>query len=82
MAISWGTFQEYLAHLNKKRLNDAESAFLKAQDVGGSEKAVRQWLAFVENEKRREETMRQTLPDEVKREQDEMLQNLPDSSGS
>ncbi len=70
-----------MAHLNKKRLNDAESAFLKAQDVGGSEKAVKQWLAFVANEKKREETMKQTLPDEVKREQDEMLQNLPESSG-
>ena len=71
-----------MAHLNKKRLNDAESAFLKARDAGGSDKQVRQWLAFVENEKKREETMKQTLPDEVKREQDEMLQNLPDTSGS
>ncbi len=71
-----------MAHLNKKRLDDAESAFIKARDVGGSDKAVTQWLAFVANEKKREETMKQTLPDAVEREQDEMLQNLPDSSGT
>lgn len=71
-----------MAHLNRKRLDDAESAFLKARDAGGSDKAVNQWLAFVENEKKREASMKQVLPDEVKREQDEMLQNLPDSSGT
>ncbi|MEM7084271.1 MAG: tetratricopeptide repeat protein [Pseudomonadota bacterium] len=70
-----------MAHLNRKRLNDAESAFIKARDAGGSDKQVQQWLAFVANEKKREETMRQTLPDQVEREQDEILQNIPDSSG-
>ncbi len=71
-----------MAHMNKKRLNDAESAFLKARDAGGSDKAVTQWLAFVANEKRREASMKQVLPDAVKREQDEILKNLPDNSGN
>ncbi|MFK8030482.1 MAG: tetratricopeptide repeat protein, partial [Gammaproteobacteria bacterium] len=71
-----------MAHLNKKRLNDAESAFLKARDIGGSKKAVDQWLAFVANEKKRKKSLEQALPDAVEREEDQLLKNIPNSAGN
>ncbi|NNF17659.1 MAG: hypothetical protein HKN70_13025 [Gammaproteobacteria bacterium] len=70
-----------MAHLNMKRLSDAETAFIRAKAADDrSRKAADQWLAFVANERRRKETMEQVMPQGEMRVQDEMLRNIPSDS--
>lgn len=68
-----------MAQINKKKWTEALSAFGSARGDSRSTRQIDQWEAFVKNEIKREETMKQTLPDAVKREQDEMLRDQPSS---
>jgi len=65
-----------MALFNQRSLSAARDAFAVAARDGRSAKAARQWIAYVDSELRRKDTLDQTLPEAEQREQDEILQNL------
>lgn len=65
------------ALLNKKRLTDARNAFERAMADERSARAARQWIAFVDSELKRKETLEQVLPDREVKEEDELLKQIP-----
>jgi len=65
-----------MALFNQRKLSAARNAFVNAARDKRSAKAARQWIAYVDSELRREDSLDQTLPEMEQREQDEILQNL------
>ena len=51
-----------IALFNQKKLQLARSSFVKAQKDKRSQKAARQWIAYVDNELKREEVLNQKVP--------------------
>ena len=65
-----------MALFNQRKLSAARNAFVNAARDKRSAKAARQWIAYVDSELKREDSLDQTLPEMEQREQDEILQNL------
>ncbi len=65
-----------MALFNQRKLADARSAFALAAKDKRSSKVANQWLAYVDSELKREDSLDQTLPEAVRSEQDEILKNL------
>ena len=65
-----------MALFNQRKLSAARRAFAHAAGDIRSAKAARQWLAYVDSELERKDSLEQQLPEVERREQDEILQNL------
>ncbi|MGE0485413.1 MAG: tetratricopeptide repeat protein [Gammaproteobacteria bacterium] len=65
-----------MALFNQRKLDAARKAFVAASSDKRSATAARQWIAFVESEMTRDETLDQTLPEQAARKQDAILENL------
>ena len=65
-----------MALFNQKRLEQARRAFERAAGDNRSQRAAQQWIAYVDSELRREDTLDQTLPEAERKEPDEILKNL------
>lgn len=65
-----------MALFNQRKLSAARNAFVNATRDKRSAKAARQWVAYVDSELKREDSLEQTLPEMEQREQDEILKNL------
>ena len=65
-----------MALFNQRKLNAARRAFANAAGDKRSQKAATQWIAYVDSELKRNDSLEQTLPEAKRREQDEMLQSL------
>jgi tetratricopeptide (TPR) repeat protein len=61
---------------NQHRLNAARSAFARALKSKGSKRVAQQWIAYVDTEIKRRETLAQELPELLPRVQDAVLENL------
>jgi len=65
-----------MALFNQRKLEAARRAFATASRDKRSAKAARQWLAYVDSELSRANSLEQTLPEQERREQDKILENL------
>ena len=65
-----------MALFNQRKLDAARKAFADAAGDKRSTKVARQWIAYVDSELKREDSLDQKLPEAGRREQDEILQNL------
>jgi len=65
-----------MALFNQRKLSSARNAFVNAAKDRRSAKVAQQWIAYVDSELRREDTLGQIVPEAQKREQDEILKNL------
>ncbi len=65
-----------MALFNQRKLAAAREAFVAAARDKRSAKAARQWLAYVDSELERADTLDQTLPEQQRREEDAILRNL------
>ncbi len=65
-----------MALFNQRKLGAARKAFADAAGDKRSTKVARQWIAYVDSELEREDSLDQILPEAGRREQDEILQNL------
>ncbi|MGR8921116.1 MAG: tetratricopeptide repeat protein [Gammaproteobacteria bacterium] len=65
-----------MALFNERKLAAARKAFEVAVKDKRSAKAARQWLAYVDSEITRDETLDQTLPEAERRDEDAILKNL------
>ncbi len=65
-----------MALFNQRKLRPARDAFANATNDKRSAKVARQWIAYVDSELKRKDSLDQTLPEMRQREQDEILQNL------
>lgn len=65
-----------MALFNQRKLSAARRAFADAADDKRSVKVATQWIAYVDSELRRQDTLEQKLPEAERRAQDEILQNL------
>ena len=65
-----------MALFNQRKLDAARKAFADAAGDKRSTKVARQWIAYVDSELEREDSLGQKLPETGQRNQDEILQNL------
>ena len=65
-----------MALFNQRKLTQARTAFAKAAGDSRSRKVANQWMAYVDSELKRKDTLDQELPEIEQREQDEILKNL------
>lgn len=65
-----------MALFNQRQLTTARSAFAIAARDSRSAKAANQWIAYVDSELKREDSLEQTLPEAAQKEQDEIIKNL------
>ncbi|MEX2481022.1 MAG: tetratricopeptide repeat protein [Gammaproteobacteria bacterium] len=65
-----------MALFNQRKLEAARKAFAAAATDRRSVDTARQWLAYVDSELAREDTLEQTLPEREKRSTDAILENL------
>jgi tetratricopeptide (TPR) repeat protein len=65
-----------MALFNQRKLSAARRAFAIAARDKRSQKAANQWIAYVDSESSRSESLDQTMPREQSKEQDEILRNL------
>ncbi|MFT4582790.1 MAG: tetratricopeptide (TPR) repeat protein [Gammaproteobacteria bacterium] len=65
-----------MALFNQRKLSAARQAFSIASRDKRSRKAASQWIAYVDSESNRSESLEQTMPEKQASEQDEILRNL------
>lgn len=65
-----------MALFNQRKLSSAREAFVSAARDKRSATAAQQWIAYVDSELKRKDSLEQTLPEAEKRDQDEILKNL------
>lgn len=65
-----------MALFNQRKLGSARDAFVNAARDKRSANAAQQWIAYVDSELKRKDSLEQTLPEAEKRAQDEILKNL------
>lgn len=65
-----------MALFNQRKLHAARDAFASAAKDKRSAKVARQWVAYVDSELRRKDSLEQTLPAMQQRQQDDILKNL------
>ncbi len=65
-----------MALFNQQKFSAARRAFTNASGDRRSEKTVRQWIAYIDSEIRREASLEQSLPQAVRQEPAEILQHL------
>ncbi len=65
-----------MALFNQRKLSPARDAFVNAARDKRSAQAAQQWIAYVDSELKRKDSLEQTLPEAEQRAQDEILKNL------
>ena len=65
-----------MALFNQHKLSAARNAFLNAKGDKRSVKVARQWIAYVDSELKRKDSLDQTLPEIQQRKQDKILRSL------
>lgn len=65
-----------MALFNQRKLSSARDAFVNAARDKRSATAAQQWIAYVDSELKRKDSLEQTLPEAEQRAQDEILKNL------
>jgi len=65
-----------MALFNQRKLSSARNAFVDAARDKRSAATAQQWIAYVDSELKRKDSLEQTLPEAQQRDQDEILKNL------